>query len=142
MKFLEFPYQPYPVKDPTTGKITGEVFRPTIPVRLSYKHQFFPYPFDALVDCGSDRNLFPADIGKVLKIKVKTKKPKKIEGIGRNIITAYTHNVTILVAGRRIKTFIDFSYEHPTPILGRNGFFNYFKRVIFDESAKKVLFGY
>jgi len=142
MKFLKFPYQPYPVEDPTTDKITGEIFRPTIPVRLSYRHQFFKYPFDALVDSGSDRNLFPADIGNVLKIRIKTKNPKIIEGIGKNKIIAYTHDITILVAGRRIKTFIDFSDEHPTPILGRIGFFNHFKKVIFDERAKEVLLGY
>lgn len=142
MRFLIFSYLPFPFKDPTTSKIIGEVFRPVIPIRFSYRHQFLKYSINSLVDSGSDRNLFPAEIGHLLKMKVKTKKPKKIEGIGKNLITVYTHNITLFVDGKRIDTSADFSYEHPMPILGRNGFFNHFKKIIFDERAKTVSLGF
>ncbi len=140
---ISFPYRPYPEKDHKTNKIIGEIYRPVIPIRIIYKHQFLPYLIDCLVDSGADRNLFPAIFGEMLRIKVKKGKLKKISGIGESEIEAYTHEVMVLVGKLgtpKFKTTIDFSYEQKDALLGRNGFFNFFKHIKFREKEKILEF--
>lgn len=141
LMLISFPYIPYPEKDIKTGKIIGEVYRPVIPIRIVYKHQFLPYLIDCLVDSGADRNLFPAIFGEMLKIKIKSGKPRKISGIGESEIEAYAHEVTFLVGKLgtpKFKTTIDFAYEQKVALLGRNGFFNFFKHINFKEREKTL----
>ena len=44
--------------DPVTN-IQIEIYRPIISIRISKVHGIISLPFDALIDSGSDRNLFP-----------------------------------------------------------------------------------
>lgn len=112
-KKLAFDYFPFPKKDPRTGKIVKEIFYPVIPLRISYGHKL-GRPFQALVDSGADRNLFP--------------------------IKAFTHKIKLYLGVEVFKTEADFSYEQGVPLLGRAGFFNLFKRVTFKESDRVVEF--
>lgn len=139
-KPLTITYYPWPSKDPQSGDIF-EVFRPTIPIVLVYKSKS-SWDMQALVDSGSDRNLFPAQIGEYLGIDVKSGDKKSIGGIGNYELIAYTHKVKILVAGKIIDTEVDFSYDHnqKIPLLGRNGFFDSYKDVVFNEGVKSLTF--
>lgn len=128
-------YLPNPRKDPKTGKIIGQIYYPVIPIKLGYKHHIFKYLINSLVDSGSDRNLFPAEIGENLGIKIKNEFCQEIGGIGGIKIIAFAHEVKIYLGSFVIDTFVDFAYEQKVPLLGRNGFFNYFKTVTFKEKS-------
>jgi len=138
MSLFPFPYLPQPKKDPKTGKIIGEVYYPFIPVRLCYKHQFFKYPINSLVDSGAERNLFPAYFGERLRIKIKKGIPRDIGGIGGVKIKGFTHDIKIYIGALNFNTKIDFSYEQEVPLLGRIGFFDKFKSVTLREKEKIV----
>lgn len=116
------------------GKLIGHIMRPYIPVRLSIHHNNPTFPINALLDSGSDRNLFPKKLGDILGINFKKIKPVKIFGIGNHEIAAYTSKVNIWIDKRKYETEADFSSVQQTPLLGRQGFFNLFKAIIFEEN--------
>lgn len=94
-----------------------------------------------MVDSGSDRNLFPAKLGESIGINIKSGNLRPILGIGKdNVIDAYTHKIKIFIADRSFDSEADFSYEQQAPLLGRDGFFKFFKKVEFKEKNKTVEF--
>ncbi len=137
-KWFKFSYYPYLGKDLTTEKLV-EVFRPTVPIEISYGSNFSG-EFQALVDSGSDKNLFPAKLGEFMRIDVKKGKARNIMGIGGKNIVAYTHKVKLYIAKLNFDMQVDFSYEQEMPLLGRDGFFNLFKHISFSEKMKEVTF--
>ena len=116
--------------------VFGTNYSPKIPVWISTgnKHSFI---FHALVDSGADVNLFPAEHAEAVGINVKSGLLVKTGGIG-GVIKAYRHNVNIHIGKKIFKTVADFTYEFPVALLGRQGFFNLFKRIDFDENKHKV----
>ena len=118
---------------------TGTVYRPKIMVWISNQNKHSRI-FHALVDSGSDRNLFPASWGEAVGINIKSGKRCSIYGIGNAELTAYTHEVDLHLGRETFRTTIDFSYEQGMPLLGRQGFFDLFKQVEFRESKKVVEF--
>jgi hypothetical protein len=137
-KWFKITYHPYIYEDPQTNKQV-EVFCPTIPVILAYKTKT-SWDFQALVDSGSDRNLFPAEMAEYLDIDIKSGEPRPVRGIGDHDIVAYTHKLKILAAGKTFDTEIDFSYEQKALLLGRQGFFNFFREVCFNEKEHEITF--
>lgn len=115
--------------------------KPFIDIQVNYKHQRM-IGLKALVDSGSDYNLFPGIICEALGIKIKKGKPVPIYGIGRREpLTAYRHfGIKIFLEGISFETFADFSLEHEVPILGQNGFFDKFKKITFDREAEEMTF--
>src|SRR3989344_4691041 len=66
--------------------------RPLVDIHLNYKHGTM-IKLTALVDSGSDYNLFPADICNVLGINLKKGLLIKVQGIGDSPpIEAYRHH--------------------------------------------------
>jgi hypothetical protein len=124
-KWFKVTYYPYIAEDPQTKK-RFEIFRPTIPIVFVYKGKP-SWDFQAFIDSGSDRNLFPAQMGEYVGINIESGKKRSIRGIGDHDIAAYTHQVKILAAGKSFETEIDFSYEQKAPLLGRSGFFDFFR---------------
>lgn len=135
-KIISFSYTPFPILDEHTGQIIGELFRPMIPVRLSYAHGVITPEFEALIDSGSDRNLFPLEFGELLGINFKKIKPKIVIGIGGVEIKAYQSKVNIWLNKERYSTDADFSGKQQHPLLGRQGFFDLFKSITLKESEK------
>ncbi len=131
-------YHPFPYIDKKTNTIK-DFFRPTVPIQIIYKGKI-SYLFQALVDSGSDRNLFPADIGEALGIDIKNGKQNPIYGIGGIKVIAYTHTVTLVIENYKFETEIDFCYKQKDPLLGRSGFFSHFKRVDFKETKRVIDF--
>lgn len=134
---ITYKYLVYPKKSPTSGKIVGEFARPELPIRLSYGHKL-SRPFYALIDSGSDRNLFPAEIAESIGVNVKKGKSAYIAGIGTSMLNAYTHEMLIYINNQPFRVEIDFCYGHGKPLLGRFGFFNLFSAVIFKETERTV----
>lgn len=129
-----YPYLPETYLEPLTGTIKA-FYRPMIRIRISQNKGQISFPFDALVDSGSDRNLFPVYFAKKLRIII-DKNPKVIQGIGGVTVTAYPGKISIWIGTRKYETEADFSPEQKMPLLGRNGFFNLFKSIKFDEKNK------
>lgn len=132
---IRLPYKGFPVKHPVTGEIVHITCRPIILIRISYGHHL-SWEFEALVDSGSDRNLFPAYLGEIIGINFKKVKPLKIGGIGSSQVNAFPVNVKLFIGTTSYQTVVDFSYEQQIPLLGRNGFFNLFKSIKFDENNR------
>lgn len=137
-KITGYSYVPQPFGiDPVTNNLI-EIYRPVISIRISKTHgQISPF-FDALIDSGSDRNLFPLRLATALGIKLKKIKPKQIGGIGKVVIDAYTEKINIWLGTKEYKTEADFSPQQQVPLLGRDGFFNLFKSIKFDEKGQFV----
>lgn len=129
--------RPYLVK----GKLHA-IYVPLIDIRLSINHKIYPHGIRCLLDSGADFNLFPADIGEKLGVKIKKGTKREHMGIGNVGIVAYTCPVKLFVGNYNFNTEADFSYDHKIPILGRNGFFKYFKTVTFNEDALQVDLAY
>lgn len=93
---------------------------------------------DCLVDSDADKNLFPAEWGERVRIKIKSREEVIHYRIGKKDVKAYRHKVKPYIGGYNFETEADFSYEHQFPLLGREGFFKYFKRIIFHEKERFV----
>lgn len=136
-KITGYSYYPQFFQNPKTGE-KEFIYLPTIQVRISKDHKIISYPFDALVDSGSDRNLFPLYFATYLGIKFKKNTSKKIFGIGENYIEAYTSTINIWLGTLKYETNADFSPQQKDPLLGRDGFFNLFKSIKFNEKGQFV----
>jgi len=138
-KVLTFTYFPRPFKDSETGR-ESEIFLPIIPIKVSCKKQLFKANIDSLVDSGCDRSLFPGVFLKGMGVDISKGGKKGFQqGISQQGITAYAHKVNIYIEGRAFETVIDFSDEYNSiPLLGRSAFFRLFKKIIFNEKAKKL----
>lgn len=134
MARISFSYFVEDKLDPETGQIIGHIMRPYIPIRLSIHRGNPSNAVNALVDSGSDRNLFPKSWGDILGINFRKVRPVKIIGIGKNEIIAYPSNINIWIDNRKYETEADFSPQQYTPLLGRQGFFNLFQEIIFEEN--------
>jgi hypothetical protein len=132
---ISFSYTIEDKLDPETGKLVGYISRPYVPVRLSINHNNPSNFINALVDSGSDRNLFPKKLGEMLGINFSKIKPVPINGIGNISIQAYPAKINIYVNNKKYETDADFCSEQQVLLLGRSGFFNLFKEMTFDEGA-------
>lgn len=136
-KITGYSYIPQVYKNPNTNQFV-QIYMPMVPIRISYPHgQLFPY-FDAVVDSGSDRNLFPMSLATYLKISFRKTKPNKVYGIGSGYIEAFPTNINLWLGTNSYQTEADFSPKQRIPILGRHGFFDLFKSVKFDEKGQFV----
>lgn len=133
MAKISFSYFVQDKLDPKTNQVIGHILRPYIPIRLSLFHGNPTNHVNALVDSGSDRNLFPIQWGQILGIPFRKIKPVHISGIGNSTVTAFPYKVNIWVNNKKYETDADFSPQQKTPLLGRSGFFNLFEEIIFEE---------
>ncbi len=134
MPKIKFSYLLIDKIDSKTGVKIGEILRPYILIRVSLSHGNPTNLIDALVDSGSDRNLFPYRLGEIIGINFKKIKPTSIYGIGDIKFKTYPAKINIWVDKKKYETEADFCHEQQTPLLGRSGFFNLFKFVVFDEN--------
>lgn len=114
------------------------IYRPIISVIISSGLRIYPYSVRCFVDSGSDFNLMPADIAEKMRVNIKKGERVTHMGIGNVGIVAYSHPVTLCVGKYKFKTNVHFSYDHKIPLLGRYGFFKFFRRVIFNEKLLQL----
>ena len=127
-------------KFPAGGKFPSEIADlPIIEITLETRRGTAMY--HCLVDSGADYCYFHADVANAMGIKdIKKGKLKPTTGIVKGAaLEAYLHIISYKVGGWENKAEIAFSSELSVPygILGRNGFFDYFK-VEFNHPKKEI----
>lgn len=136
---IELTYNRKLAQDINSGKLT-EAKIPTVPISISSDTRTTPYMFNALIDSGADHSLFPAEHAQIIGINVKSVTPRKVGGVGKGgPIIAYRHDIILNVIQKSFVTYADFTYDCDIAILGREGFFNLFKRIDFDQKNHKVI---
>lgn len=136
-KNITFPYVGLPIRNPATKILLGTIYRPLIPIQIIFS-QKSSLLFEALVDSGADKSLFPLDIGSQIGIDFSQIKPHKARGIGGIVVKTYSSPIEIKLKDQLFKTVADFSAEIDYPLLGRQGFFDLFPKVEFDQKKKKL----
>lgn len=136
-KSLTYDYLRFLEKDEKDPKIIREIYAPFIPIRLFYDRKLSPLIY-AMVDSGAARNLLPAIYGVYLGIDIRQGKHTKLLGIGGVEVKAFTHRIKIYVGLHFFATEADFSFEQKVPLLGRDGFFDLFQKIIFDENFHQL----
>lgn len=136
-KIIGYSYVPQVYRNPRTHQFT-QTYIPLIPIKISSNQRQISPQFDALLDSGSDRNLFPMSLANHIGIVFKGVNPNKVYGIGKGQIDAYPAKIIIWLGAKQYGTEADFSPQQNIPILGRYGFFNLFKSIKFDEKGQFV----
>lgn len=132
----------YLIRPQIVKKKLTAIYYPSVSIRMSTQHRIYPFIIDCLLDSGADYNLFPADYAKKLGIVVENGLKTEHMGIGNVGIIAYSHPVKLFLDSYSFKTEAHFSFDQKIPLLGRNGFFNYFKTISFNEKKKNLLLEY
>lgn len=133
---MKFPYLKLRHQDPHQKF----VLTPWIPVSFEAHDQ--KYEILALVDSGADYCIFDSSVATFLGVNVKNGHLEKTEGISGKEDIYYFDNIWINAGGYQIKVRAGFVTGNLAGgslggVLGRQGFFDYFK-VCIDESAKEI----
>ncbi|OGD84430.1 hypothetical protein A3B51_03465 [Candidatus Curtissbacteria bacterium RIFCSPLOWO2_01_FULL_41_18] len=101
------------------------ILRPIIPVSLSFQQSSIRY--EALIDSGSDFNIFPTEIAQKLNINLKSRKRIYFSGIEDSSIEGHIANIFLGLGNNNLKTNVVFTdLPSVSGILGQNGFFDLF----------------
>lgn len=136
---IQFDYSVFPIVDHDKN-VVEIIHKPYIPIKLSYDRtdKSTDASVMCLLDSGADKNLFPVELAKSLGISLKEGSIHTMIGIGGIMIQSYRHQVNISVQDYTFRSDVFFSPDQQTPLLGREGFFNAFKKVIFDQYELRV----
>lgn len=137
-KNITFPYVGLPIRNPATKILLGTIYRPLVPIQIIFETKS-SLLFEALVDSGADKSLFPLDMGTQIGIDFSKIKPNKARGIGGMIVKTYSSPIELKIKNHLFKTVADFSAEIDYPLLGREGFFDLFSRIEFQQIKKKII---
>ncbi len=125
---MKFPYKQLPANPSVAFPKRTKIYRPIIPVTIEYNGKKVGY--EALIDSGSDWDIFPEALGGIIGIDVQKGAIDKFGGIGGGQFTAYFHDITLYIGGWPMKVWCGFSPDIPPKvahgILGQVGFFNNF----------------
>lgn len=131
---MQFPYKKFKLIDGT------ELLKPIIPIGLLYNRKHIGY--EALIDSGSDFNIFNAEIGELLGFDIKSGKKMKAGGIAGEPFDIYFHNLTLEIGGWQYQIEAGFSYQispYGFGVLGQQGFFDLFRiRFIFTKGIIEI----
>lgn len=105
-------------------KLAPGLFRPIIPITLHFQKESVRY--EALVDSGADKCMFPAQIGEILGIKVKNGKKGQMSGVFGKPTDVYYHDIDIDIGGNITRVTVGFTneYNFDHGFLGQIGAFN------------------
>lgn len=135
MPLLTYEFLPDVFLNPESKKL-GVVYRPYVLVKLGNGERWSKNFIRALVDTGADNNLFPIEFANEIGIDYKKGKRWKIVGVGRQEVHVYIIFAKIKIDRREFETMIQFGEHIRTPLLGREGFLNYFDRVSFNVKKR------
>ena len=129
---LKFKYRKY--ADDTRPE--GVSYYPLLQVFL--RHDVNINYMMALVDSGSVDCIFPASVGKLLKVDIRSGKPYEIHGFDLQSVPGFVHRVHLQVAGFTHWVAIEavFVESEGIPILGQNGFFESYQ-VVFEHWSRR-----
>ena len=141
---LKIPYTEIPVPPSEAFPNENKRYIPTLLTTLEYQGLISPFWFHSVIDSGADNCIFPAIYGRRLNIQVETGKRYPYFGATGSGL-AYFHQVKVLVEVDK-KPYLFSGYcgftdglsELGVGLLGRHGFFDLFKSVVFKQTDKIV----
>ena len=91
-----------------------------------------------LVDSGAADCVFPASIGELLRIDIRSGQAHEFHGFDNRLVPGFAHRIHLQVAGYAHWVEIDavFLESESMPILGQRGFFESYQ-VIFEQWARR-----
>lgn len=112
---------------------------PVIDVGIKVPERLGMIFYNCLVDSGADQTYFHGDIGRAVGLKIEDGEESVGKGIAGQVFISYKHKFVYTIGGTEIKAHIYFSdgMGMPFGILGREGFFDYF-RVCFDQKKEII----
>jgi len=135
MPVIQYKFEPEIFLDPKTKKL-GSIYRPYVLIKIGNKNKWSANFIKALVDSGADSNVFPASFATEIGIDYKKGEPKDILGVGGVGGRTYINHAKIQIENKQIDTIIQFGESVQIPLLGREGFFNYFDYIKFNTKRK------
>ena len=140
MSYITVPYQKIQIP-PRFDSPAKTIHAPILKTSLLYKNNERFY-FDSIIDSGADFCVFPADLGKAAGLDVYEGKNVLTFGVGGKE-TLYFHKVTVEVIIKdepwKFECRAGFSTKMNAKgigFLGRDGFFDLFQEVTFNQSVK------
>lgn len=120
---MKFKYRKINLSHPFSQK--KYILRPIIPISL--KSQESSIRDEALIDSGSDFNIFPVEIAEKLGINLKQCKRIYFSGVEDSTIEGYIASVLLSINHESFNTHVVFAdLANTSAILGQNGFFDVF----------------
>lgn len=119
------------------------VYLPLLDIVVMCKHKVSK-PIRCYIDTGATLNVFPKDFALAFfgfseKSLKKDAHVISITGVGGIQVEGYGHKCTIHALDFTIESvYIYFVENQSMPLLGRYGFMNKFKKIIFDEEKKTL----
>lgn len=135
---------PYtPIIIPARGRDPQKIiYSPLLDTFLYFKDKETNFSFRSVVDSGADFCVFPARYGSIIGLDVKGGRPVQTYGVGGEE-TLYFHRISVGVNIReqlwKISAEVGFSYKMDRKgagLLGRQGFFDQFTEVAFNQTKK------
>jgi len=131
---VKFKYHQYNLQHPFVKN--KQLLRPIIPVSIGYKNRSFY--FEALIDAGSDINIFTKELAEKLGINLQNKRNVHFSGIESGLNEGFIASANLGIGNFAINTKIVFSDSAGSKgILGQFGFFDKFV-VKFDLIKKEI----
>ncbi len=141
MSYSTVPYQR--IQIPAQGDIPSKtIYVPVLKTTLFYKNKERLFYIDSLVDSGADFCVFPVNTGKAIGLNIQEGKNLSTFGIGGKE-TLYFHQVKVEIIIKDEPWIFECRAGFSTKLnskgigfLGRDGFFDLFKEVTFNQSVK------
>ena len=135
MPVIKYDFLPDLTVDPETKKL-GTIYRPYIPIKIGNKNKWSPNFIKSLIDSGADHNVFPSSFASEIGINYTKGQYRQIIGVGNLPIDSFINFVKVKIENKVIETVIQFGEQVKTPLLGREGFFNYFDYIKFNAKRR------
>ena len=138
MPRIKFEYKRFPaLPNPAFPNLTS-ITKPVIPITLingTNKAEVY-----ALVDSGAYANLVSPVLAKKLGVSVENGKEHFAIGIGGQSQRTFFHNIKMEIGGHRFPCYAGFTegLTVETCLLGQKGFFDQFKKIVFDYNAGEM----
>ena len=114
------------------------LYSPLLKTKINNSH----FTFDSVVDSGADFCVFPAEFGEVVGLKIETGKHLPTFGVGgRDIIFFHKIKVSVMIRDEvwGFECHAGFSKKmnvRGVGLLGREGFFDLFQEISFNQNTK------
>lgn len=135
MPLIKYNFLPDIFVYPNTRKL-GTIYRPYVLVKLGFGNKWSGNFIKALLDSGADHNVFPSSFATEIGIDYTKGEYRQIIGVGDLPIDSYVNFAKIKIENKEIETIIQFGEKIQMPLLGREGFFNYFDYVKFNAKRR------
>lgn len=109
-------------------------------VQICLRHDNKGRVMHALLDSGAIECIFPASVGEILGIDVRSGRPQTYFGLAQQATPGFQHTVRLQVTGFDHWITLDAGFiqsENVMPLLGQSGFFSHYS-IIFERFRYQV----